>query len=140
MPCFIRALQIAADPVTWTDLGTALCPMWPEPMRPCEPMRRRSAFAPITPRHITTVAASFWFGRRPDAAASAFEAALAIDPGHRPALFNLSIARRVQHRPDEALAVLNRLLALEPSHQGARAQRGALLAALETPGGVDRGF
>ena len=45
---------------------------------------------------------------RPEGAAASFEAALAADPGHRQALYNLAAALALLGRPEEAAAVRRR--------------------------------
>jgi len=72
--------------------------------------------------------------RRYDDAARRLEEAIAVDPQHAKAHFNLGIVRAAQGRPDEAMAAYRRSIVLEPSSAEAHYNLGVLLAAADKLG------
>ena len=60
--------------------------------------------------------------RRYDAAALAYRAALALDPGHQAATFSLALAYKLMERYDDALAGFERALALDARNTKAQFQ------------------
>lgn len=85
--------------------------------------------APLDPRAATLVSqgrAALAAGE-PDAAIDAFEAALAIQPGHAAIVLNLAEAARKQGMPGKALRYYRKALISDPNNQYAIAGEGEAL-------------
>ncbi len=89
--------------------------------------RERLAAQPDDPKSHSAMAALFNTQGKPDAAAQEATAALAIDPTHAPALYNLAVALIAQGRADEAIPKLHAVLKQDALDIDANTQLGEVL-------------
>ena len=122
-----EAFGKAADPRSAELRGPggargARYPSWGVRSRPGRHTGRRSPTAPGLPAALVGLGRLELEAGRPEGAVASFEAALASDPGHRQALYNLAAALSLLGRTDEAA---DRSAPVRGSRCGRRRSRGA---------------